>query len=309
MMSDKIDLLEKEAESAGCHFVRNAELKNYTTFKIGGKTPILIDLDSAEKCVKLIPFAAKNKIPYRIFGRGSNLIVDDRGVDSVIFHIFGGEAALCGENKVSCFAGISLVKACGFALENGLGGLEFAYGIPGSVGGAVYMNAGAYGGEIKDVITSVAAMDKDGSVRYYDSSELDMSYRKSRFTQSDEVVLTAEFTLVKKDKTEIRKKMDELMEKRRTKQPLDFPSAGSTFKRPEGSYASLLIEQSGLKGFSVGGAEVSTKHSGFVINKGNASFDDLMKLISEVKAIVKEKTGYLLECEPEIISDREEYVR
>lgn len=309
MTEDNLTLLEQKAKNAGCNVVHNAELKNYTTFRIGGKVPLLAELDSAEKCVKVIPFAAKHNVPYYIIGRGSNLIADDRGVNAAVFRICGEDIALKDETAVVCFAGTPLVKLCNFALEHGLSGLEFAYGIPGSVGGAVYMNAGAYGGEIKDVITCAEAMDKNGIVKKYFGTDLDMSYRRSRFTVSGEIVLSAEFTLVKDDKAAIKARMDELMEKRRSKQPLEYPSAGSTFKRPEGSYASLLIEQCGLKGFSVGGAEVSTKHSGFVINKGDASFDDLMGLIAKVKAVVKEKTGYVLECEPEIISDREEYRR
>lgn len=309
MTEDNMTLLEQEAENAGCHVVHNGELKNYTTFRIGGAVPLIAELDSKEKCVKVISFADKHDIPYYVIGRGSNLIADDRGVNAAVFRICGEDIALKGETTVVCFAGTPLVKLCAFALEHGLSGLEFSYGIPGSVGGAVYMNAGAYGGEMKDVLSCAEAMDKNGNVKKYCGSELDMSYRRSRFTGSGEIVLSAEFTLVRDDKAAIKARMDELMEKRRSKQPLEYPSAGSTFKRPEGSYASLLIEQCGLKGFSVGDAEVSRKHSGFVINKGNASFDDLMKLIAEVKAVVKEKTGYVLECEPEIISDREEYRR
>lgn len=307
MTEDNMTLLEQEAGNAGCKILRDQELKNYTTFRIGGKTPLLAELDSKEKCVKVIPFAVKCGVPFRIIGRGSNLIVDDRGVNGAFFRICGENIALKDETTVVCFAGTPLVKLCTFALEKGLSGLEFAYGIPGSVGGAVYMNAGAYGGEIKDVLSCSEAMDKNGTVKKYCGAELDMSYRRSRFTDSGEVILSAEFSLVKDNKAAIKARMDELMEKRRSKQPLEYPSAGSTFKRPEGSYASLLIEQCGLKGFSVGGAEVSGKHSGFVINKGNATFDDLMELIEKVRAVVKEKTGYVLECEPEIISDREEY--
>lgn len=214
---------------------------------------------------------------------------------------------MIGEDTIRCFAGVPLVKLCGFALDNGLGGLEFAYGIPGSVGGAVYMNAGAYGGEMKDVLASVTALDINGNIHEYSADELEMSYRHSRFTDSGEVILSAEFRLQKADKNSIKARMSELMEKRRSKQPLEFPSAGSTFKRPEGAYAAQLIEECGLKGFTVGNAQVSEKHSGFVINRGGASFDDVMAVIAEVKRTVAEKTGYRLECEPIIISEREEY--
>lgn len=306
-MTDKLKMLVNEAEKSGCKVVFEPFLRDYTTFRIGGKAAALFELDSAEKCERLIPFAAKNDIPYFIFGKGSNILADDNGTSAVIFRISGGEPELIGENTVRCFAGVPLVKLCGFALENELGGLEFAYGIPGSIGGAVYMNAGAYGGEMKDVLTSVKALDKDGNVHDYAAEELEMSYRCSRFTHSGEVVLSADFALPKANKDGIKERMTELMEKRRSKQPLEFPSAGSTFKRPQGAFAAQLIEECGLKGLTVGGAQVSEKHSGFVINRNNASFEDVMELIGKVKEAVESKTGYRLECEPVIISDREEY--
>lgn len=302
-------LLEKEAENIGCKVIHNADLKKYNTFRIGGKAAMLIELASLEACEKLIPLAEKENISYYIFGKGSNLIVDDNGINGVIFHISSDEIKLLDETRVYCAAGVPLSKLCMFALENGLSGLEFAYGIPGSVGGAVYMNAGAYGGEVKDVIESAEAIDTNGNSKRYSVDELEMSYRKSVFSGGKNVIVSAVFKLAKGEKSEIKAKMDELMQKRRSKQPIEYPSAGSTFKRPEGSYASLLIEQCGLKGYSVGDAQVSEKHSGFVVNKGNASFDDLMKLICDVKKVVYDKTGYRLECEPEIISDREEYRR
>ncbi len=306
-MRDNLKQLIEEAEKVGCTAIIKPALRDYTTFRIGGEAAALFELDSVQKCLRLIPFAEKNNIPYHIIGRGSNILADDEGIDAVIFHINGGSPELLSENVIQCFAGVPLVKLCSFALENSLSGLEFAYGIPGSMGGAVFMNAGAYGGEIKDVLTSVTALDKYGNIHKYSADELEMSYRHSRFTDSKEIVISAEFTLKKDDKETIKSRMNELMEKRRSKQPLEFPSAGSTFKRPEGAYAAQLIEECGLKGYSVGGAEVSKKHSGFVINKGNASFDEVMELIDVIKKIVKEKTGHRLECEPIIISERKEY--
>lgn len=306
-MTDKLKMLVNEAEKSGCKVVVEPFLRDHTTFRIGGEAAALFELDSVQKCQRLIPFAAKNNIPFFILGKGSNILADDNGTSAVIFKLNGSEPELTGENTVRCFAGVPLVKLCGFALENELGGLEFAYGIPGSVGGAVYMNAGAYGGEIKDVISSVTALDKDGNTREYSADELELSYRHSRFTHSGEVILSAEFKLSKADKDSIKARMNELMEKRRSKQPLEFPSAGSTFKRPQGAFAAQLIEECGLKGFTVGNAQVSEKHSGFVINRGGASFDDVMAVIAKVKQTVEEKTGYKLECEPIIISDREEY--
>ena len=307
MILDKIKLLEQTAEAEGCYIDKNANLKKYTTFKIGGKPLSFIDVPKTDILVKLIKIACANKIRYYIIGKGSNLIVDDEPLNVVFFRITDNTLYLKDESTIVSSAGISLSRLCLFALENNLSGLEFAYGIPGSVGGAVFMNAGAYGGEINDVICAAEVISAEHSICSVLKNEMDLSYRHSRFMNSKEIILSAEFKLEKGNKTDIKSKMDELMEKRRSKQPLDYPSVGSTFKRPEGSFASLLIEQCGLKGFSVGDAEVSTKHSGFVINKGNASFDDLMKLIVKVKEVVQEKTGYILECEPEIISDREEY--
>ncbi|MCM1327862.1 MAG: UDP-N-acetylmuramate dehydrogenase [Ruminococcus sp.] len=296
-----------EALSLGCKIERDAPLKERTTFKIGGKCPLLVHMNGEESFLRLIPLAEELGAPYYIFGKGSNLIVDSEGISGVVF-LSGkdfSEIDVRGETLV-CKAGAALSRVCTAALEQGLTGLEFAYGIPGTVGGAVFMNAGAYGGEMANVVSSVRAMDRRGNVKVYQNSELDFSYRHSRFTDSGEIVLTAEISLERGEKSAIKAKMEELMEKRRAKQPLEYPSAGSTFKRPEGNYAAALIEQCGLKGVHVGDAEVSEKHSGFVVNKGNASFGELMELIGLVKDAVREKTGYVLECEPLIISDKKE---
>ncbi len=306
-MDTGIEIISGEAAKMGCSAEKNAVLKNYTTFRIGGKCSLLVKLNSEESFLKLVPLAEQLKVPYYIFGKGSNLIVDSDGLNGVVFVVgkdFSG-ISLKNDNILTCMAGAALSQICISALENSLSGLEFAYGIPGTLGGAVFMNAGAYGGEMKDVILSVKAMDKQGNIKEYSADELGFSYRRSRFTDSGEIILSADIRLEKGDPAAIKEKMDKLMEQRRSKQPLEFPSAGSTFKRPEGSYASLLIEQCGLKGVHVGDAEVSTKHSGFIINKGNASFSQLMELIRIVKDTVKEKTGYVLECEPRIITDKD----
>ena len=294
--------LEEKTKKYGCQVIKNAELKNFTTFKIGGTCPILIKLNSAEASKELISFAKKGQIPYHIFGKGSNLIVSDKGFNGVVF-VMGNDFsnAICDGDIITCDAGLSLISLCKLALENELSGLEFAYGIPGTVGGAVYMNAGAYGGEIKDVLQFVTALDNDGNIVTLQASNLNLSYRNSIFMTNGFTILTVAFKLSKDNKDAIKMRMDELMQRRIDKQPLEFPSAGSTFKRPKGSYASLLIDECGLKGYAVGDAAVSTKHAGFVINKGNATFADLMNLIDDVKNIVKEKTGFELECEPEII--------
>lgn len=302
------------ARSLGCSVKIGEELKNHTTFKIGGRCDALIGLQGEESYRKLIPLAESLGVHYYIFGKGSNLIVDSDGISGIVFQSGKGHSKITADmNVLTCGAGATLTAICNFALERGLSGMEFAYGIPGTLGGAVFMNAGAYGGEMKQVVQTVRSMDKKtGEIRVYLKNELDFSYRHSRFMESGEIILSADIELEKFKEEEggkaaIKAKMDELMEKRRSKQPLEYPSAGSTFKRPEGSYASLLIEQCGLKGVHVGDAEVSTKHSGFIINKGNASFAELMELIRVVKDTVKEKTGYALECEPLIITDKKQF--
>lgn len=302
IMTD-ISKIIKTADEYGCEIILNESLKSYTTFKIGGKCRALIKINSADVLKKLVPQCKSNNIPYLVLGKGSNVLIDDKGFNGVAFLIGKdfSEINLIGEDIIECTSGVSLSRLSQFAYENSLSGLEFSWGIPGTVGGAVFMNAGAYGGEIKDVIISCECIDSDGNTIKFSADEMDLSYRHSVFQANRLIITKASFKLKKGEKSEIRSKMDDYMERRKQKQPLEYPSAGSTFKRPEGSYASLLIEQCGLKGLSVGGAEVSKKHSGFIINRGNASFNDVLELIEQVKSAVKEKTGYQLECEPEII--------
>ena len=306
MNSEYTEKIAAEAEALGCRIEKDAPLKDHTTFKIGGKCDLLVHMNGEESFLKLIPFTEKLGVAYYIFGKGSNLIVDSDGISGVVFLLGEGFSTIFqkSDDTFVCQAGASLVSICNKALKHELSGLEFAYGIPGTLGGAVFMNAGAYGGEIKDVVVSVKAMDRQGNIKIYSNAELDFSYRHSRFCQNNEIVLSAEIKLQKGNQSEIKAKMSEFIEKRRFKQPLEFPSAGSMFKRPEGNYAAALIEQCGLKGLRVGDAEVSKKHSGFIINKGNASFVELIELINIVKNSVKEKTGYILECEPLIITDK-----
>lgn len=202
---------------------------------------------------------------------------------------------------IKCDAGALLASVCMQACRNGLGGMENLYGIPGTVGGALYMNAGAYGSEMKNIVVSAEYIDENGEIQTISADEMELSYRHSIFSGRDLVIVSVTMKLYVGESSEIKAAMDECMNKRSSKQPLEYPSAGSTFKRPEGSYASLLIEQCGLKGFTVGGAQVSEKHSGFVINKGGATCADVLKLCQEVKRIVMEKSGYILELEPIIL--------
>lgn len=293
------------AEDLGCTVLIGENLKNYTTMKTGGVCSCIIYPRTFEDCTALISALKSEGEPYFIMGKGSNVIADDGGYSGTVM-IFGrdmSEISVNG-NTVTVQSGASLGEVCRKALEHSLTGLEFAYGIPGSAGGAVYMNAGAYGGEMSDVITCVYAADPEsGGIKKFLPDELDMSYRHSVFTENKYIILSAELSLEKGDPKKIESKMKELISKRKEKQPLEYPSAGSTFKRPQGSYASLLIEQCGLKGLSVGGAEVSRKHSGFIINKGNATSNDILTLIEKVRTEVRSQTGYDLECEPVILKD------
>lgn len=296
------NIVAERAAALGCTVINEALLKNYTTFKVGGKCG-MIKLNSAASCGELVKLMNELGEEFIVLGKGSNVIADDNGTEKTVL-LIGDEMSDIDieDDIIRCGAGASLTAVCRAALKAELTGLEFAYGIPGSVGGGVYMNAGAYGGEIKDIILYAEAVSRSGgSVRRFSPEEMELSYRHSRFMQDDHIITSAAFKLAHGNADEIKAKMNELMDKRRTKQPLEYPSAGSTFKRPEGSYASLLIEQCGLKGMSVGGAEVSTKHSGFIINKGGATSADILALIEKVRETVREKTGYELECEPVII--------
>ncbi len=293
-----------KAKALGCRCLEGEMLKEHVSFKVGGRCRCLVSINSASSVAELVLMCENIGVPYIVIGKGSNLLIDDNGYDGIVF-LMGKDfssVSLLNETTIECEAGAPLSKVAYFAYKNGLSGFEFSWGIPGTVGGAVYMNAGAYGGEVQDVIVNAEYVKKDGGIGIFEKDELDLSYRHSIFQSGEYVITKAVFKLEKGEPAVIRARMDELMKRRKDKQPLEFPSAGSTFKRPDGTFASLLIEQCGLKGLSVGGAEVSTKHSGFVINKNNASYCDVISLINKVKEIVHEQTGYSLECEVEIIS-------
>lgn len=280
------------------HYLENQALSQYTSFKIGGICPLLIKPNSVCCLCELMSAFWGNNVSYKVMGKGSNLLISDKGVNYPIILISSdmGEV-IFSDNKVICQAGISLISLCNEAAKRELSGLEFAYGIPGSVGGAVYMNAGAYGGEMKDIIVSCTYADEKGNLHQIKKDEMDLSYRHSFFSGKPYVIIDVTLQLQKGDKKSITDRMQELMNRRRDKQPLEYSSAGSTFKRPEGDFAGRLIEAAGMKGFSVGGAQVSEKHCGFVVNKENADFNDVISVIDAVKARVKETSGRELECE------------
>lgn len=297
------ELLIKFAKETEILFSENEMLSAHTTFKIGGPAEVFASPQNAGQVSAAVRFCKENGVKLFPLGKGSNLLVSDEGASGIVLH-FGRDMSkmrLLDEETIYCEAGASLAKLCGFALENSLTGLEFAYGIPGSVGGAVFMNAGAYGGEIKDVILSAEHIDENGERGVFEGNALEMSYRHSVYSSKKYIITSAVFRLKKGDKAEIKAKMDELLGKRFDKQPMDKPSAGSTFKRPEGAFASALIDQCGLKGFTVGGAQVSEKHAGFVINKGGATCADVLELIKQVQDKVKTDTGFTLEPEVEIL--------
>lgn len=269
-----------------------------TSMKIGGACDFYIRAENEASLLEAVKLCRSEDIPFFILGKGSNLLVSSSGFHGCVIALSSEQPCIALEGeKITVWAGASLQAVCLAALNNSLTGLEFAYGIPGSVGGALFMNAGAYGGEMKDVVKSCRYIDENSEINEMSAEEMQLSYRSSIFSQKKYVITSVTFRLEKDDKTAIKSRMDELMQRRREKQPLEYPSCGSTFKRPEGYFAAALIEECGLKGFAVGGAQVSTKHSGFVVNTGDATFEDVMAVVNEVKRVVLEKKGVALECE------------
>lgn len=281
-------------------WLENEPLCSHTTFRIGGPARHYAIPESIEEVNEAIAFAKEKDLPYMTIGKGSNLLFSDAGYDGVIIEIGRGIEAieLLEEGKIHVQAGASLSALANFAAKNNLSGLEFAGGIPGSVGGAVTMNAGAYGGEIKDCIVSARILEKDGQVKEYTNEDLQLGYRASIIQKNQGIVLEAVFELQPGVEGDILAKMRELNQQRREKQPLEYPSAGSTFKRPEGYFAGKLIQDAGLRGYQVGDAQVSEKHCGFVINRGNATAADVLQLIQDVKDKVYEE--FQVELEPEV---------
>jgi UDP-N-acetylmuramate dehydrogenase len=299
---NNIEALEKYALSLECSAEREVSMKNYTSFKVGGPAELFLSPEDAGQTAKLVRFCEKEEIPVFVLGKGSNLLVSDRGIKGAV--IYTGKQcgiSLVNENTVRAQSGASLAQLCTFALENSLSGLEFAYGIPGTVGGAVFMNAGAYGGEMKDVLLNSEYVSTDGTSGELDNEAMELSYRHSAYENSNLVITAASVRLAPADRNEIKSTMNDILARRKEKQPLEYPSAGSTFKRPEGNFAGALIEQCGLKGVSVGGAQVSEKHAGFIINRGGATAADILSLIKHVQARVKAQTGVSLETEIRLI--------
>ena len=294
----------------GGQILENEPMKNHTTFRIGGPADVLVCPETEDGFIRGLGWCRRQKIPVYIIGNGSNLLVGDKGFRGVVFKICRNldKTDIIEEDsvvRVHAGGGVRRAKLAKDVSAAGCGGFEFATGIPGTLGGAVAMNAGAYGGEMKDILKSVRAVDMEGNIREFSLEELELGYRTSRIQKEDWIVLSAEMVFEKGDAGAIMARVDELSRQRREKQPLEYPSAGSTFKRPEGYFAGKLIQDAGLKGYRVGDAMVSEKHSGFVINAGAATAEDVRRLMADVDGRVYEKFGVHLEPEVRLIGEFE----
>lgn len=296
--------LDETCRQNGIPCGQNKPLAPLTTMKIGGECDRLVTVADEKQLLTALNCCRSGNIPHFILGRGSNLLVSSKGYRGCVINLAPGEVpAVVSGNEVTAWAGSMLQRVCVLARDSSLSGLEFAYGIPGSVGGALFMNAGAYGGEMKDVVKSCRYIGADGKLHEMQTADMQLAYRSSVFSHGEHVITSVTMELHPGEKSEITARMDELMQRRRDKQPLNYPSCGSTFKRPEGYFAAALIEECGLKGYSVGGAQVSEKHSGFVINRDSATFEDVMSVVNEVRRVVLEKKGVELECEMLILGE------
>lgn len=284
---------------------KNKPLKSHTYTKLGGNADYFVTPTSYEEVQKIVTYANERNIPFTLLGNGSNLIIRDGGIRGIVMYLGKLADITVADTQIIAQSGALIVDVSKRALKETLTGLEFACGIPGSVGGALFMNAGAYGGEIKDVLESAKVVTRDGELLELSAAELDLAYRTSNISQNGYIVLEATFRLAEGDYAAIKAVMDDLTYKRESKQPLEYPTCGSVFKRPQGYYAGKLIQDSGLQGKQIGGAQVSLKHAGFIINKENATAEEYIALIEHVQAIVKEKFGVELEREVRIIGEDE----
>lgn len=301
-MNDQF-LTELQNVMGGSGIFMEEPMKKHTTFRVGGPADVLVQPDETALAA-ILALCRQYHVPYSFIGNGSNLLVGDKGIRGVVIEMTDpmGNIEVDG-TKITAQAGAMLSKIANTAASNGLGGMEFAAGIPGSVGGAVVMNAGAYGGEMKDIIEKVYVLDENGAQLELDRDALDFGYRHSCIPEKKYIVTKVVLDLVPRNEAEIRSEMKELNEKRAEKQPLQYPSAGSTFKRPEGYFAGKLIMDAGLRGYQVGGAQVSEKHCGFVINKGDATAADICQLMQDVSDKVQAQFGVVLEPEVKMIGE------
>ncbi len=291
--------LKTYAAELGCVCREMEPMRRHTSFQIGGPADLFLEPANEATLISLIEACHKWEVPFTILGNGSNLLVSDLGVEGAVIHVGGGlsDLQMEGATEMICGAGVKLSRVCSAALDHSLTGMEFAWGIPGTAGGAAYMNAGAYGSEMKAVLVSCRHVAPDGTVAVREGEALALGYRRSAYTDSGEVILSLKLRLEPGDPEEIRRVMDDLLNRRREKQPLEYPSAGSVFKRPPGNFAGTLIEQCGLKGYTIGGAQVSEKHAGFIINRGGATCSDVRALCAHIQNEVFVRTSIRLETE------------
>lgn len=296
---NKAETIYNLAKILGCDARLDEPMSKHTTFKIGGNASAYIKVSNLSRLGTILKECKASDTPCFLLGNGSNILVGDSGMDCAVLRLDGDfrQIRLIGEDTIYCGAGASLAYLCKFARNSGLSGLEFAWGIPGTVGGAVFMNAGAYGGEMKDAVFSVSHITPDGEIGRIEKESLKFGYRTSAYRKNGFIITGVTLKLKKGIPDDIQASMDDYLCRRSQKQPLEYPSAGSVFKRPEGNFAGTLIEQCGLKGKSIGGAQVSEKHCGFIINRSNATAKDVRELIKYVQQTVKSQTGYSLECE------------
>lgn len=306
-MRERYELLDAAAEKLRCGILKQEPMRLYTTFRIGGPADRFLTVEGEEQLSGLLQVLEREQIPWMVLGKGSNLLVSDLGIRGAVLCLGGAfqEIELLGDGRtVRAGAAAPLASVCAFARDRGLSGLEFAWGIPGSAGGAAYMDAGAYGGEMRDVVQRVFHVTPMGEKEAAEGPELKFDYRKSRYTGGRDVITAVEYSLAPGDPAAISAKMEELMSRRKAKQPYDMPSAGSIFKRPQNGFAAALIEECGLKGRTVGGAQVSPKHAGFIVNTGGASCEDVLELIAIIQKTVLEKKGVNLECEVRVTGEK-----
>jgi len=296
---NQIDQLAQAAEQFGCKVCQDEPMSLHTTFKIGGPADLFITVHTKEAIKELYRLASELFLPLLPIGNGSNMLVSDSGIRGAVVALDGDfrQITLAEPYVIECGAGATLADACLFAKVNSLTGLEFAWGIPGAAGGAAFMNAGAYNCEMKSVLTACTHVTKSGEISTLTGNELQLGYRHSAYTDNGCTILSLTLQLQKGSKELITASMDDLFNRRKSKQPLELPSAGSVFKRPEGNFAGTLIEQCGLKGRTVGGAMVSQKHAGFIVNVGGATCKDVLNLIDIIKNTVYQQTNVALECE------------
>lgn len=294
-------MIKKFLEENNITAYYDESMKKHTTFKVGGNAECIAMPDTVEKAALLIKYLKQNNIKNYYVGNGSNVIFSDGGFDGVIVKTSNLNSVEIDGNKIVSGAGVLMTSLSKKAQENGLSGLECCYGIPGNVGGGVFMNAGAYGGEISQALVSVDYLDEDGNFHTLTKEECDFSYRHSVFMKNKWLIVSATFVMENKDSAEMLEFMEDIMQRRKDKQPLDKPSAGSSFKRPVGYFAAALIDECGLKGLTVGGAQVSEKHAGFIVNIGGATCQDIVDLADKVREIVLDKKGVVLEKEMIIV--------